>query len=490
MITLVSICSPEFMKVPPLGILYVGDALKQAGHEVEIQHFPPDEIQQRAAQIARKNPLFVGISAFTSNQTHFSAEFSRAFRSLCDSPVIWGGVHASMVPEQTLGESYVDMIVIGEGEETVIDLADALTKGRDLSEVQSIGFKRDGQPVLTEQRDLIKDLDKFKLDWELIDIEKYLTPMWGHKRVISFISSRGCPYRCGFCYNMRFNRGRWRGHSKEFVIREIQNLKERYGIEGVRYYDDNFFASKRRATEILKATDLPWEGQLRIGYITDEIAQTLRDTHCQGICFGMESGNDRILKKIHKDQTTADIIRGTRIMAKYPEVRANCCFILGNPTETKQEIRNTINFCLMLSKIHPKISFSLGAFLPFPGVPLYDLLIEEGFVPPSTTEGWEIINRSNEEMEMSWLPWVNDRERRDLGYAGRYSLLIQLGYLRLPVINKIVQWRLKNYNFRMPVELPLLEWIFKVYGDESSHFGLALRRVARRFRMSRGKAKY
>ena len=478
------------MKVPPLGILYVGNALKQAGYEVEIQHFPPSEIHQRVEQIARKKPLFVGISAFTSNQTRFSAEFSRDFRSRCDSPVVWGGVHSSMVPEQTLSESYVDMIVVGEGEETVVDLANVLTNGRDLNDVQSIGFKVDGEPILTEPRPLIKDLDQYKLDWELIDIEKYLTPMWGYKRVISFITSRGCPYRCGFCYNMRFNRGRWRGQSKEFVIREIKELQQRYGIEGIRFYDDNFFASKRRATEILKAIDMPWEGQLRIGYITDEVAQTLRDTHCQGICFGMESGNNRILKLIHKDQTTDDIIRGTRVMARYPEVRANGCFILGNPTETRQEIQNTINFCLMLSKIHPRISFSLGAFLPFPGVPLYDLLIEEGFVPPKTTEDWEIINRANDEMEMAWLPWVDDKERQDLGYAGRYSLLIQLSYLRLPVLNKIVYWRLKNYNFRFPIELAPLEWVVRVYGDESSHFGLTLRKVATRFRSRRGKSKY
>jgi radical SAM superfamily enzyme YgiQ (UPF0313 family) len=166
-------------------------------------------------------------------------------------------------------------------------------------------------------------------------------------------------------------------------------------------------------------------------------------------------------------------------MSKYPGIRVSGCFIMGNPTETKEEIRSTIAFCLKLMKIHPKMTFSLGAFLPFPGVPLYDLLVDEGFVAPSTTEGWEIINRTNEEMEMPWLPWVDDKERRAMNYAARYSRLLQLGYLRIPVLNKVVYWRLSRYNFRFPVELMPLEWVLKYYSDERNRFGRFLRKFLR-----------
>lgn len=477
MITLVSICSPEFMNVPPLGILYVGNALKKAGYEVKVLHFPPSEIDKYADLVASENPLFVGMSAFTSNQTTYSARFSREIKKRCDSPIVWGGVHASILPEATLSESYVDLVVIGEGEETIAELAEALETQKDLGSVKSIGYKRDGELVFTEARPLIKNLDEYKLDWDLIDIEKYLIPMWGRKRVISFITSRGCPYRCGFCYNMKFNRGRWRAHSKEFVIAEIKNLKERYGVDGIRFYDDNFFANKKRAIEILEATDIPWEGQLRIGYITDELARKIRDTKCQGICFGFESGNDRILELVNKDQTVEDIIRGTSIMEKYPEVRVSGCFILANPTETRQEIRNTINLCLKLLKIHPRMGFSLGVFLPFPGVPLYDFLLEEGFVPPRNTEGWEIINRTNEEMEVTWLPWVTRKDRRDFARASRYAQLLPLGYLKIPVINRIAYWRLERYNFRFPLELRPLEWVYRTYADESDSLGRMMRKV-------------
>lgn len=463
--------------MPPLGILYVGDALKKAGYEVRVSHFTPDEIPRQAEIISRGKPLFVGISAFTSNQTRFGARFSRLFRERCESPVVWGGVHASMGPEQTLGEEYVDIVVIGEGEETAVDLARTLESGVSLGGVTGIGFKDNGEPVFNEPRPLIENLDRYRLDWDLVDIENYLTPAWGRKRVINFITSRGCPFKCGFCYNQRFNRRRWRSHSREFVISEIQELKGRYGIDGIKFYDDNFFANKKRAVEILKAVDLPWEGQLRIGYITGELAETLDETLCQGICFGFESGSDRILELIRKDQTTEDIIRGTAALAKYPAIRVTGCFILGNPTETREEVRKTIDFCLKLLEIHPKMSFSLGAFLPFPGVPLYDLLVDEGFVAPERTEDWEVINRMNDEMELPWLSWVTKEERENFVRAGRYAKLLQLRYLKIPVINKIPVWRLSSYNFRFPLELPALEWIHRTYSDEGSPLSKIMRKT-------------
>lgn len=477
MITLVNISSPEFMFAPPLGILYVGSALKRAGYDVEVLHIAPGEISEYATVIADKDPLFVGISAFTCNQTNFSAQLSREIKKLSDIPIVWGGVHASMVPEQTLSEEYVDAIVIGEGEETAVEFADAIENGKDLENVRSIGFKRDGELIFTERRPLIENLDDFKLDWDLVDVSRYLVPMWGRKKVLNYITSRGCPHRCGFCYSLEFSGGRWRAHSKEFVISEIQKLKDRYGIDGIRFYDDNFFANKKRAIEILEAVNLPWEGQLRIGYITDELARKLRDTQCQGICFGLESGNDRILKLMQKDQTVDDIIKGITILAKYPEVRVSNCVILGNPTETKQEIRNTINLCLELWKIHPRMSFSLGTYMPYPGVPLYDMVVEAGFVPPKRTEDWETLNRMNKEMEVSWLPWVTANETKKFVRAGGYASILPLGNLKIPILNRIPHWRLAHYNFTFPIELGPLNWVHLKFADRTSRVSDVMRKI-------------
>ena len=477
MITLVNISSPEFLRTAPLGLLYVGGALKKAGYEVEILHFPPEEIDRFAADIASRNPLFVGFSLFTSNQTRFSAQLSRKIKESCDSPVVWGGVHPSMVSEQTLGESYIDTIVIGEGEETVVELADAIEGKKELNDVRGIGYKKDGDLVFTQERQLIKNLDDYKLDWDLVNIENYMVPMWGQKKAINFITSRGCPFKCGFCYNLRFNRGRWRGHSREFVISEVQKLKDQYGIDGIRFYDDNFFANKKRAIDIVRAIDLPWEAEFRVGSITDELARDIRDTNCQGICFGLESGSDRILKMINKQQSVEEIIKGITIMSRYPEVRISGCIILANPTETREEIRSTIDLCLKLWKIHPRIEFSLGTFLPYPGVPLYDLILETDYEPPGNTEGWEVVNRGNNRMKVEWLPWVTGKDRQDFVYAGRYAKILQLGNLKVPLLNKIAYWRLSSYNFDYPVELGALEWVYGKFTDRSSRLSKMMRKI-------------
>ena len=476
-ITLVSVCAPEFIRTAPLGILYVGGALRQAGHDVKVLHFTPDEIDVRAAEISRDNPVFVGISAFTCNQTKFSAELSRKIKAQCDSLVVWGGVHASLVSEQTLREPFVDMVVIGEGEETAADLADAIDKGRDLHDVKGIGFKKDGKPVFTEERPLIQELDQYRIDWELVDIERYLVSMWGRSRVINFVTSRGCWFKCGFCYNLKFNQGRWRGHSTEFVLAEIQNLKERYGVDGIRFYDDNLFGRKKRALEIIEKMDLPWEGEFRIGYIKEDLAKKLAETKCQGICFGLESGNDRILKLINKGQKVEDIIRGVTIMSRYPQIRVSGCIILANPTETREEVRNTINLCLQLWKIHPRMDISLGTFLPFPGVPLYSLVKEFGYTPPQRTEDWEVLNRTYRRRNLPWVPWVTDKDQDDFILATRYALLLSLGNLRVPVINKIPYWRLSHYNFTLPVELPPLEWLERKFEDRQSRLSKMMRRL-------------
>jgi len=465
------------MFAPPLGILYVGTALKRAGLDVEVLHFSPEEIPEYARRIAAKNPTFVGISAFTCNQTQFSARFSREMKKVSDTPVVWGGIHATMVPEETLREEYVDLVVMGEGELTAVELADALEHGKDLEDVRSIGFKKDGELILNGPRPLIDNLDDYRIDWDLVDVERYLVPTWGCKKVINYITSRGCPHRCGFCYSLKFSQGRWRAHSKELVISEIQRLKEEHGLDGIRFYDDNFFANKKRAIEILEAIDLPWEGQLRIGYLTDDLARKIRDTKCQGIAFGLESGNDRILKLIQKDQTVDDIKKGITILSKYPEVRVENCVILGNPTETKEEIRNTINLCLELWKIHPRATFSVGTYMPYPGVPLYDSVVEAGFQPPKRTEDWETLNRMNRNMEVSWLPWVTAKDTHDFVYAGKYARLLPLGNLKIPVINRIPQWRLSHYNFTLPLELKPLQWVNGKFSDRSSKLSKAMRKV-------------
>ena len=158
----------------PLGLLYVGGALRKNGHDVQIFHTTPNEIKRNAKIIIKKDPIFVGFSVITGNQTRYSAEMSKEIKKRSDMPIVWGGPHPTLVTEQCLSEEYIDIVVRGEGEETSIDLAEALEKEGDLKKVKSIGYKdKKNKTRLTEPRPLIENLDKFKLDWDLIDVKDY-----------------------------------------------------------------------------------------------------------------------------------------------------------------------------------------------------------------------------------------------------------------------------------------------------------------------------
>lgn len=468
MIALVSISSPEYMKVPPLNLLYLGDALKKAGYGVQVFHCSSEEIEATAKRIASKDPLFVGITVLTGNQTRFSARMSREIRKLSDVPIVWGGVHPSLVPEQTLGEDYVDFIVMGEGEETIVELAKAIEKKMEPKSVLGIGYKKNGKLHFTGQRPFIKDLDRYRADWELLDIRKYLMSLWDCRRVIKFITSRGCPYNCAFCYNLRFNRRTWRCHSKEFAISEIQKLKDQYGIDGIGFYDDNFFSNPKRALEILTAIDLPWEVGTNIRDITKPLLDRFSRIQCKELFFGLESGSDRMLELINKQFRARDIVDGISLLSKYREIAISASFLIGLPTETWEEVRKTIKVILKLSEIHPKIGYTIGMYLPYPGTDLYDLAVRRGFRPPKRTEDWHILDRWRDALDPVWMGGEEEGDATRILMIRKYAQLIALRHLKIPVVSQIPGWRLSRMNFSFPVELPVLGLLQRKYADRDS----------------------
>ncbi len=486
MIALTNISTPEYMNIPPLSLLYLGDALKKAGYDVQVFHCPSDQIESCARRIIRKDPLFVGISVFTGNQTRFSAQMSREIRKLSNIPIVWGGIHPSLVPEQTLGEKYIDFIISGEGEEAIVELAKAIERGRGFKDVKGIGYKKNGKLVFTEQRPLIKNLDDYRLDWDLVDIKKYYLSLWDCKRVIKFITSRGCPYNCTFCYNKRFNMGIWRAHSIDFVISEIQRLKDEHGIDGIGFYDDNFFSNPKRAMEILTAIDLPWEVGTNIKDISRQMLDKFRNIQCRGLFFGLESGSDKVLRLINKQFTTKDIVEGIKTLSEYKDIYISASFLIGLPTETWKEIGKTIDIILRLSEIHPRIGYTIGMYLPYPGTDLYDLAVKRGFNQPKRTEDWYLLDRWKNIIDPVWMSGKDsEKKARNFYMIRKYSQIIALRHLNIPIISNIPQWRLSNRNFSFPIELPMLSWLQQRYANKSSFFSRIMHKIVKVYTLNR-----
>lgn len=412
------------MKFPPYSIWYVGTALKKAGYDPKLFHIYPDQIEETLEKIKALNPVWVGFSTFTADSLRANANLSRKVKA-AGFPTVWGGIHPSLCPEDCLKEDYIDVVCVGEGEETSMDITKMFLGQMKPSEVQGIGWKDASGLHMNAGRPVIKDLDQYWFDWDLLDIERYFRPYWGDRqRVFHVISSRGCPYKCGFCYIASSTDYRkWRGHSPELIIRQIKEFKERYGIDGVFFQDDNFAVKRDRALKIVGEIDMPSFFEIRADNIDDDFAAKLAKTRTREIFMGLESGSDRILKLVSKDATVADMENAVRVMSKYPDIMLSISIIYAYPGETHDEFLQTCRFVDDMMKLKPNMSITGGFFIPYPGAPLFHNCVDMGFKPFARTEDWDALDRwgnFDESLELKWSDWMTVRK------AGAIRKLLQV----------------------------------------------------------------
>ncbi len=460
-VILAIVSQKEDMQIAPLAMLFVGGALKKAGYEVKVLHISSDEIEKYAKEIISYDALFVGVSSMTGNQTKDSADFSKLLKiNGLSAPIVWGGVHASLLPGQSIKEDYIDVVCIGEGEETLVEFAQAMDSKKDIKDIKGIVYKKDGKPVFNAPRPIIQNIDELEADFELIDVESHLEAQYGCKRILTFITSRGCPYNCAFCYNLKFNQRSWRARSAEKVIAQINSLKDRYKLDGIRFYDDFLFANQARAIKILEAINLPWYGELRVNCITPTLVKKLEETQCKEILLGLESGSDRLLKYMNKQQTVDIIKKGVMHLSAAQDIRVCGAFIFALPTETREETFQTVDLILELSKIHPNMRFSAGFYLPYPGSDLYDVALAQGFVPPEKTEDWSTLDRWSDKLALSW-SW--NKDARYFKKIRDYINVLPLEMLGIPKISKLPRRRLESKDLGHDFEIKMLnqvQWNF------------------------------
>jgi len=451
----------------PLGILSVGSSLKRNGFEVELLNINEKEIDQTVEYILEKNPFYVGFSVMTGIQTEHSAEMSKKIKEKSDTPVLWGGIHPSLLPKQCLESEYIDYIIIGEGEEAIIEFSKAIKEKFSFKGILGLGYKIKNEVVINPKRPLIDNLDNYRLDFSLIDLNRCIFKLDKYQRVIAYKASRGCPFNCAFCYNHDFNQNRWRAWSIGVVVEDIEFLKEKYQIDAVKFYDDNFFVNKKRALEILEKIDLPSHTELRIDAIDDLLAEKLKKLGSFDLLIGMESGSDRLLKMIDKNINTKDIIKAAKILSRN-NLRATYSAIVGLPTETKEEFNSTIDLMYQVRKIHPQAGFTLGVYLPYPGSKLYQFSLKHGFNPPEKTEDWGKIDRFRNRFTS---PWVNAHLVWKIREYFKF-LSINLG-----LINKWLEFRIKRKFFSFPVDIYLLEYFSDIAIKEKGLLGKFLRKI-------------
>jgi radical SAM superfamily enzyme YgiQ (UPF0313 family) len=351
----------------PLGVGFLGTLLKQHGHEVRLfdQNVEGAGDEGLSQLVADFQPDIAGFSVITPNYPVARQQIRRLRQLHPDVRILAGGIHATLFPEDLLGDG-ADVVVLGEGEPVILELVAGVAEGRDLSGLPGLLFRTcAGEVVRTAGRCQTTALDELPfVDRNLYHLSKYT-----HH---SMLASRGCPHHCAFCCNytgtVRSDGVAVRWHQN--VIAEMEHLRDVHGAREIFFADDIFLLRKPDILDFCRAcaarrVGVQWIGQMRADRVDSTVAEAMRAAECQRVYFGVESGSDRILREAKKGMTTAQIRRGIRA-ALDAGLRVKTGWIYGLPGSLEEQYES-IPFMLDL-RPH---EISIHQLIPFPGTIYY-----------------------------------------------------------------------------------------------------------------------
>lgn len=369
--------------LPSLGLGYVAAALERAGVSVRILDLNVDrvDLKKLAGYLAsvKTPPDFIGItSAATTVYAAFdiARECKKAFPC---SKVVVGGVQPTVTPDLIFTCDAVDFVVRGEGESTMVELA----QGKPLKDIQGLSYRENGRVLHNSDRAPIENLDDVPFPaYHLFSITKYHPPEALFRRLpaINLITSRGCPFRCTYCATQTIWPGKLRLRSIDNVIEELKVLAGRYGIREISFSDDTLVTLRPRIIQLCEGIlknkiNMTWSCNAIVKFIDPDVLRLMKKAGCHHICYGVESAAPQILKNINKNITPQDAEKAIKL-TKRAGITCRASFMFGNPGETKETMRQTLDFAL---KTKPDFAL-FNITTPYPGTPLYEWAKEHGYL--------------------------------------------------------------------------------------------------------------
>lgn len=427
--------------MPAIGVLYLASVCRENKYDVSILDCPAYNYDYNTSikRILEEEPDYIGISSTTAaiynaaNLAYLLLE--RGF----DKPIILGGPHVSAVPIETMKRfPQFTVGVLGEGEDTIVELLQILDSKSNLFEVKGLVVKNEGEIKITPPRPFIQDLDKLPLPaWDLLpppDVYKFSATRFSKTPVGSLLTSRGCYAQCTFCDASVFGR-KIREHSAEYVIKMIEDLIRRFKIKSLIINDDIFAYSKNRLfkiceTMIKKKLNVEWSCSSWINLMTPDILQIMKKAGCFQIAYGIESGSQRILdflKKGIKLEKIQEVLKWTRNAG----IRTKGYFMIGIPGDTRETIEQTIDVAKRLELDDFQTTFCT----PFPGTELYGIAAQYG----EFEDNWKKMNM----WDIVFVP--NGLSKEDLTYFSKRAF--REFYFRPPIIFSYLKTVFKNPAF-------------------------------------------
>lgn len=355
----------EESPAPPLGVTYAASAFEQAGAEVKIldyiiSQYTPAKLERELKEF---RPDVVGATSVTMNFL-ITAEIIKEAKRIDPSLVtIMGGPHVSFDINRTL-KAYpeIDFLVIGEGERTIADLVQQFQTGGDWLSVKGLAFRRNGDIVKTETRELIEDLNALPLP------ARHLLPLSRYQALgfpVTMITGRGCPYSCIFCLGRKMVGSKPRSRKPALVVDEMEHLLS-YGFSRINITDDLFTSRKEKVREVCdeirrRKLKLTWTAFSRVNTVDKETLQLMREAGCDCVSFGIETGNPEMLKRIKKG-ITLDQARKAVDLCKEVGILPHASFMVGLPGESPETLRDTAEFSKSLDML-----YGFHFLAPFPG---------------------------------------------------------------------------------------------------------------------------
>lgn len=372
----------------PIGLGYIAAILKKYGYEVTIYNQDKNHYDEKHLTEYLDNNLFdfIGVSVVGGYyQYHKLLKISEAINTSKNRPYyIIGGHGPSPEPKYFIEKSKADAIVIGEGEETIIELLDAIINKKNLAQVKGIAYAQDGQVKINERRPLIKDIDSLPYPaYELFPMEYYRLLRMPHATsrdfVIPILSGRGCTFKCNFCYRM--DEG-FRPHSAQRIIDEIKYLKKEFGATYIVFADELLMSSVERATNLCQAIidanlNIKWNCNGRLNYAEPELLNLMKKSGCVFINYGIESMDEKALKTMNKCLTVKQIINGIENTLA-AGISPGYNIIFGNIGENAESLRLGVEFLLKYDD-HSQLR-TIRPVTPYPGSPLYYYAIDKGLL--------------------------------------------------------------------------------------------------------------
>lgn len=453
---------------PPLCLLALASTLRESGFRPVIIDAAVEPNYKDRVLDEMQDALCLGVSMLTGPMIRGGVEVAKAVKAVMPKmPVIFGGWHPTLLPDETLAEPYVDIVVRGQGERTICEVAEALEEKRSLKMITGISWKT--SVIRTHNPDRkVEHLDDLPMPaYDMIDFDAYERVSGARK--LPYATSIGCPYACNYCTDMVFYKRRFNALSAERVVEEMTSLVKKYRIQEVALLDSNFPVDLKRAMAIAKGiyesgVKFRWTFQASTDFICRMSEDDLRMLGASGVAhmgFGTESTSEPVLKLMNKRHQRVNEMYETARRARIGGIGITFNLIFGYPGETHDDRICSMQTMTDIGRQFDNVQFSPNIFTPYPGIPIWPQLRELNVPEPKSLREW-----GDMPLGVNILPWLQneelDRFNRMLDYfllnnqvqknkwrknKNRLRMLAHL-IVRYPVL-----WRIRSSQYAFPWEI-------------------------------------